>query len=488
MIDIISILSSKEKVNIEAKLAEKGIPNSIWDTYSSFANTFGGVILLGVEENKETHELIPKGVNDAHQMISDFWNTMNHPTKISANILLDHHVYKVPYNGMELVAIEVPRADRRDKPVYVGQDLFKGSYKRNHEGDYHCSKEEIKAMLRDQADTPQDALMLETHTLDSLNQDSIRSYRTLFNNLKPDHIWAKLGLEEFLIKIGAAKKSQVDGKVHPTLGGLIFFGDFNTITDELPNYFLDYRERRSMDSRWSDRICSGDGNWSGNIFDFYYKIIDRLLSDVKRPFKLDENLLRVDETPIHTSLRECLANALIHADYYGRRGIVIDKEFRKITISNPGTFRISIEEAIAGGISDARNGRIFNMFSLINVGERSGSGLCDVFHVWEESGFPRPELIETVDPDRITLTLDIETENQSTSSDVNNDVNMVIDKEHFLLSYLAEHPNATIKELAEVIEVGRATVDRILKELKQKELLVRTGSTRKPTWIVKKEN
>ena len=78
-------------------MAERGIPNSIWDTYSSFANTFGGVILLGVEENKETHELIPKGVNDAHQMISDFWNTMNNPTKISANILLDHHVYNPPF-------------------------------------------------------------------------------------------------------------------------------------------------------------------------------------------------------------------------------------------------------------------------------------------------------------------------------------------------------------------------------------------------------
>ena len=94
---------------------------------------------------------------------------------------------------------------------------------------------------------------------------------------------------------------------------------------------------------------------------------------------------RIDDTSIHRSLRECLANALIHADYYGRRGIVVDKEFRKITISNPGTFRISIDEAIAGGISDARNGRIFNMFSLIKVGERSGQGLCDVFSNWEST-------------------------------------------------------------------------------------------------------
>ena len=225
------------------------------------------------------------------------------------------------------------------------------------------------------------------------------------------------------MKIGAAKKSQFDGRIHLTLAGLVFFGDFNTITDELPNYFLDYRERLSGETRWSDRVCSGDGDWSGNIFDFYYKVIDRLTADVKRPFKLDKDLSRIDDTPIHASLRECLANALIHADYYGRRSIVIDKEFRKVTISNPGTFRISIDEAIAGGISDARNGKIFNMFALINVGERSGSGLCDVYNVWEENRFKRPEIVESISPDRVTLTLQIEIDGNLDDNDGNFDGN-----------------------------------------------------------------
>lgn len=194
-------------------------------------------------------------------------------------------------------------------------------------------------MLRGQADTTQDALVLKNLLIGDLNQDSVHRYRILFNNLKPDHIWAKLDDEEFLLKIGAARKSQNDGRIHPTLGGLIFFGDFITITNELPNYFLDYREHLSGETRWSDRVNSGDGTWSGNIFDFYYKIIDSLTADVKKPFRLDSNLLRIDDTPVHKSLRECLANALIHADFYGRRGIVIDKEYRKITIANPGTFR-----------------------------------------------------------------------------------------------------------------------------------------------------
>lgn len=123
---------------------------------------------------------------------------------------------------------------------------------------------------------------------------------------------------------------------------------------------------------------------------FLTSTIKSLTADVKRPFTLDKDLTRIDDTPIHASLRECLANSLIHADYHDRRGIVIDKEFRKVTISNPGTFRIGIDEAIAGGISDARNGKIFNMFALINVGERYGLKLMAI-HSLKQKGYIQRE-------------------------------------------------------------------------------------------------
>ena len=161
MIDITTILSAKEKVNIEAKLASGGIPNSIWDTYSSFANTIGGTILLGVEKDKTTKELIPRGVTDPEQMISDIWNTLNNPQKISRNILLDNHVYMVDYNGAKIIVMEILRAERTDKPIYVGTDLFKGSFRRNHEGDYHCTRDEVLAMLRDQTAESVDNKVLE---------------------------------------------------------------------------------------------------------------------------------------------------------------------------------------------------------------------------------------------------------------------------------------------------------------------------------------
>lgn len=72
-------------------------------------------------------------------------------------------------------------------------------------------------------------------------------------------------------------------------------------------------------------------------------------------------------------MREALANALIHADYYDRRGLVIQKWPDKIRIANPGAFRINVQEALVGGVSDPRNESLIKMFNLINVGKRAGS-------------------------------------------------------------------------------------------------------------------
>lgn len=486
MIDITAVLSSTENVNIEAKLASGGIPSSIWETYSSFANTFGGTILLGVEEIKATHQLVPKGVTDPHKTIVEIWNTLNNPQKINNNILLESHVYCLNQEGKDIVVIEVPRADRHDKPIYVGQDMFKGTYRRNHEGDYHCRREEVLAMLRDQSAESSDSTLVDQITLSDLNAESIYRYRMTFKNKRPSHVWNKLSDEEFLIKIGAAKKG-TDAVVHPTRAGLLFFGDFMTIVDEFPNYFLDYRERLSSDTRWSDRVYSGDGTWSGNIFDFYFKIIDRLTSDVKKPFQLDSNMLRMDETPIHSALREALANAIIHADYFGLCGIVIDKEFRKITISNPGSFRISVDAAIEGGISDARNARIFNMFSLIDVGERAGSGLCNLFNVWDESGFDRPVLEENIDPDRITLKLHLADEGNEDVFDGNEGKNEgnLDGNEAAVLDIICSSPSLSAVAISKQLSISKATVERVIQVLKKKGYIQRKGGTR-GEWIVLK--
>jgi predicted HTH transcriptional regulator len=348
-------------------------------------------------------------VSDADKLIADIWNAANNPQRVSANELFNHQVYKVKCGSKAVVVVEVPRAERTERPVYVGRDLFRGTFRRNGEGDCHCSQEAVEAMIRDKCPETADNCLLEDMTIADLNQESIARYRLMLSQSKPEHAWARIPDDEFLVKIGAAKKDS-KGVVRPMLAGLICFGDFVTISNVLPNYFLDYRECLADGSRWTDRVAAHDATWSGNIIDFYFRIYDKVTSSVKVPFRLNDRGLRVNETKVHKALRELLANALIHADYHGRQGIVIEKRYSKLMFRNPACLRMAKEAAIGGGRSDARNSRIFNIFALINIGERSGTGLSDIFSIWKEYGYEQPSITETYQPDQTTVTVQVELE------------------------------------------------------------------------------
>ncbi len=411
--DIKRLLTKSETDAVEFKLAKGGVPASFWESYSAFANTDGGVIILGVKEDGGKHSVV--GVTNANKLVADVWNAANNPQRVSANVLFNHQVYKVDYQGKALVVVEVPRAERTERPVYVGHDVFRGTFRCNGEGDYHCSKEVVEAMIRDKCPETADTCLMEDMTIADLNQESIARYRLMFGQSKPEHAWTRIPDDEFMVKIGAARKD-AKGVVRPMLAGLICFGDFVTISNVLPNYFLDYREGVADGSRWTDRVAAHDATWSGNIIDFYFRIYDKVTSSVKVPFRLDERGLRINETKVHKALRELLANALIHADYHGRQGIVIEKRFRRLMFRNPGCLRMSKEAAIGGGRSDARNSRIFNIFALINIGERSGTGLSDIYSIWKEYGYEEPTITETYQPDQTTVTVQVELEEDAVTT------------------------------------------------------------------------
>ena len=362
MIDFKNIENYKENNRIEAKKALGGLPHSIWETYSAFANTLGGIILLGVEEcaDKSLH---PVDLPDPERLIKDFWDTVNNLNKVSVNILSDRDVTIEDIDGKRIVAIRVPRAQRSDKPVYIDSNPLSGSYRRNGEGDYKCTKEEVQAMMRDAATKTQDMAVLEDMDLDVFDYDSIKRYRIRMKTYRPGHVWEELEDADFLYKLGAVSRGE-DDKIHPTAAGLLMFGYEYEIVKEFPAYFLDYQEQFDPNTRWTDRIVSSSGDWSGNIYDFYFRVYNKIAQDIKVPFKL-EGGDRIDDTPVHKALREALANCLINADYYGRQGLVIIKKRDVITLSNPGGFRIDVEAAKSGGVSDPRNSTLIKMFNLI---------------------------------------------------------------------------------------------------------------------------
>ncbi len=395
--------SYKEDNRIEAKTAKSDLPHSIWETYSSFCNTDGGVILLGVVENAD-HTLKVTGVEDAHKLQADFWNLVNNRQKISLNVLTNKMVTEHEIEGKTIVMIRIPKVDRKQRPVYVGLNPMEGTYRRDFEGDHFCTKDEVAAMYRDSSDKSLDLKVMKAMDFSVFDMDTVHRYRNRFLQFHPVHVWNDDDDEVFLRRIGAVAVCDEDMQFHPTAAGLLMFGREYDIVREFPDYFLDYQERFTLDTRWTHRMVSTSGEWSGNLYDFFFRVYPRITSDMPVPF-VANGKDRIDDTELHLALREVLLNICAHADHYGRQGIVIIKSPTEITFSNPGDIRIGLKTALIGGVSDPRNVTIMKMFALVDIGERAGSGIPDFMHTWQTYVEFNPTYTITHNPERTKLTI-----------------------------------------------------------------------------------
>ena len=302
---------------------------------------------------------------------------------------------------------------------------------------------------------------------------------------RPDHVWEKLDDEDFLMKLGAMGIGE-DGKRHPTAAGLLMFVYEYEIVREYPQYFLDYREEYDDVHRWTDRFISSSGDWSGNVFDFYFHVYNRLQLDLKVPFEM-EGGFRVDDTPVHKAVREALANCLVNADYYGRRGLVIVKKRGLITMSNPGDFRIELAAARSGGLSDPRNGVMMKMFNLIDVGERAGSGIPSILYAWKKQGWAEPTITQTFNPNRIVLSLPLSPTSGKKSAIKIGDKKTAITaaKKQLIIVYLTDHASARTAEIAEFVNLKPSRVRDYLAELIAEDIVVAEGANRNRTYRLK---
>ena len=138
--------------------------------------------------------------------------------------------------------------------------------------------------------------------------------------------------------------------------------------------------------------------------DFFFRVNSKILKDIKIPFEMDGQT-RVDDTPVAKALREALVNCLVNADYFISRGVVVKKDRDTLVLENPGSIRTGKEQMLKGGISDPRNKTLLKMFNLIGYGERAGSGVPDIYSVWDAEGWNEPVVEEQYNPDRTVLTL-----------------------------------------------------------------------------------
>lgn len=397
----------RESVSLECKLAcgrdgKGALPEDFWPTYSAMANADGGAVVLGLRERKGQFE--PVGIDNVEKVRTELFNNLNNRQKVSVNLLTDEHVREWVVDGKTLLVVEIPRARRQQRPVYLTTNPLSGNtYRRLNEGDRPLADEDVKRMLAEQVEDSRDDRILRNFGFDDLDMGSFRAYRQVFANRDPGHPWNEENDQAFLRRIGGWRLDRETGESGLTLAGLLMFGQMSVIQEVLPNYMLDYQERPTAkaERRWIDRLTL-DGKWSGNLYDFYRRVYLKLTADLKVPFQL-ENGERQEETPVHIALREALANVLVHADYSERASVLVVKRPDMFGFRNPGLMRIPVEVALHGGEPDCRNRNLHKMFRFVGVGEQAGTGIPRILQGWNSQHWNPPKLYESSTPYNQTL-------------------------------------------------------------------------------------
>lgn len=494
-----------EKVDIECKKSEANVPKSVYESYSAFANTKGGYIVLGVKEDKTKsspeERFILQGIDNPEIQRENFWNTIN-GSKVNVNILKDENVFIVEDGIKKFLVIYVPRAEYNMRPIYVGENPYKGTYKRNHEGDYHATEHEIRGMIRDQNPDGNDTTILEYYTMDDIDKDTLKRYRQTFEIRHSGHVWNSLDDKSFLEQLGGYRRDRRTGVEGLTIAGLMMFGTGHAIREEFSNIFMDYRNETdvTVDVRWNDRITY-DGTWENNLYNFFSKVAPKLTEDLPKPFKM-EGMQRVDETPVHKAIREAFVNLIIHSDYLMDAGTLkIIKKNKTFEFTNPGVLKLPIEDIFHGGNSKARNPHMQTMLRMVGFGDNAGSGFPTILATWKNAGWIEPELIENTVLNQVTLVLKmIKVENENVIENVVENVIEIsekyiqekmpeytkkkVQKALEILKLISEKPTISIDEMKVALNVTDRTISRYISELKEKKIIERIGPDNGGFWKI----
>ena len=360
----------RESESIELKKAKAKVPASFWETYSSFANTSGGTIYLGINEKKPNNEIF--GVENALQMVKDIFDTANNPAKVSRNLLKSDSVKVETIDGRDIIVVTVPECPKDEKPIYLNGNPAL-CYRRDGMVDHQMSFREALGLFYYSARIEEGGRPNEYGVFfDDLDKGTLLRYRSLYDRLFPNNFFKGDTLEDFCSSLGITRKTP-NGYV-PTNDAILMFAPFRLISQFYPSFYLDFQVRSAQDEKWEQRISSDDGLWSGNVFDFYLKVSDELFHRLPSPYLLVNGVDRGHDTLVEAVI-EGVVNSLNNADFQHGTSVRIVLDGRGISIENSGSMGINLEEAFEGGRSNPRNRGIVSFFRSVKIGDLAGTGI-----------------------------------------------------------------------------------------------------------------
>lgn len=468
-----TIKNLRESDSVEIKRG-KNLPDDFWPTYSSFSNTNGGIVILGIDEgNPPEQENIIIGVNNSNKIKNDLFNNLSNRNKVSYSALSESDIKIVDVDGKEVVMISIPEAPINKKPVYINDKLDQ-SFIRVSTGDVKMTRDQISEYNRLSSPVG-DSEIISNYDINDLDDLSISAFKEIVSIRLKEKNFMSLDNPSFLREIGAIFKDRTSDKYNITAGALLFFGKNNSIKERFPKFFLDYIYRPDVDKRWVSRINSDMLlDKEINIFNFFRIVEEKLLNLVTNEFTLDENQTRESYNTLDSALREALVNSLVHTDYYNSDPKVkIEVNDGLYSFTNAGALNIQKSQFFTGGVSKIRNEILMKLFSLIGKSERQGFG----GHVIYEYAAMNNKRLPDLYTDFSTTSLKI------WNVDYMNDLPK---NEQMIYSVLYKQlPLASRSQIIDFTNLSTNDFKKAIKGLLDKELIERTGQSRATRYKLK---
>lgn len=397
-----------DDADYEAKSCAMTLSKSVWESVSAFANTDGGTLLLGVDENKNF--TVPPQF-DADKTINQFVDGMGDGSKDGAKVVSPppYSIHRDTLDGAQMVSVQVHENDAAHKPCYVKtKSVSTGSYKRQDDKDILLSPTELFEMQNVYEPSEADRAPITDADRGDLDDATVAAIIDAHRDTK-----ALRGAHSEMQQL--ERLNILDKKGHVRLAGVLIAGAYPQ--QFFPRLYVDVAVHpginKSQDGevRFLDRVQC-DGRLQEMVDDAVKAVLRNL-----RTYSLIEGTGRRDVPEIPTTvLREAIANAVVHREYdalFRNDPVNIDIYSNRVEISSPGSlWGGKTLQNLANGVSRCRNATLMQLLQktpLIrgdNDGsavEGQGSGIQFMINRMKELSLAQPDFQPTFDRFRVIL-------------------------------------------------------------------------------------
>ncbi|WP_067135770.1 ATP-binding protein [Microtetraspora malaysiensis] len=393
--------------DVEVKKSQRELPKTTRETLSAFANTHGGVLILGLDESTG---FTATGVQDAVKLSNNLASLCSTDMEPALRPLIRVHEFE----GVQLVIVEVPELDPAQRPCfYRGAGMTKGSFVRVGDGDRRLSSYEVQIMLSSRGQPREDEQAVPGTGLELLDPIALESFIARLRTTRP-YAFKDLDRENLLRRAKILVTGN-GGTETLSVAALLALGSYPQ--EHFPQLMISFvhypsasHEPPATGTRFLDNVIV-----EGPIPVMLRDALAAIRRNMSRRAVIG-GVGREDvwEYP-ETSLREAVVNALVHRDLSSAaRGTQIQIEMYsdQLTIRSPGGLfgPVTIDNLAEEGISSARNATLMKILEDVplpgetrTVCENRGSGIRAMASALRAAGMSPPQFEDRVASFTVTI-------------------------------------------------------------------------------------